>query len=210
MSFFRKFGNVFDAFDEWERISSRPQTCATMLLFQYKDPRRGSGPFFVWSSEEGEAAHIAPSLQARRVAPGIYGTFLQVRNAFADSQAQSRRHLPGYRQKGHSEELMIEDFPMCLGIVGHGDVARALLSISWSPCIGGIDKKASDNLGDATVKGCYMKLNHLAARYPQLLFEVSFKSGFGHYKNLPEDAARYMNTNRIAKNISFEYFPDMG
>ncbi|WP_440092178.1 hypothetical protein ACTACL_21485 [Pseudomonas syringae] len=209
MPSYRVFSSVFDAGDEWDQISSRSKTCASMLFFKYQNGSIGGGPFFVWSSEEGEGIHIAKTIKiSANISPNLIGTALKLRNAQANRLAAGLRGAPGFRRRGHSEEFMVEDFPVCLGIAGgHQNVQQAYISITWSPCIDGQDANPSDNVGP--VRGCFNKLNILAQAHPNIVFEVSFKKGFGVYTGRGEAAAQYLS-GVSADNMSFYYAPETG
>ncbi|EJN36339.1 hypothetical protein [Pseudomonas sp. GM80] len=209
MPSYRVFDSIFEAGDEWDQISSKPKTCASMLFFKYQNGSIGGGPFFVWSSEEGEGIHIARTIKiGANISPALKGRAVQFRNALANSRAFALRGEPGFRRRGHSEEFMLEDFPVCLGIVGgHQNVQQAYMSITWSPCIDQLDASASNNIGP--VRGCFNKLNILAQSHPDISFEISFKQGFGVYTGRGEAAEQYLN-GASAGNLSFYYSPETG
>jgi hypothetical protein len=206
MTFHRQFDNIYDAGALWDTISRQPQTCAAMLFFRRTSGTYGGGPFWVWSSEEGEARHMARAMPIRNVAREDMADRVLLRNAFANWRAAMRRNTPAFRPTGHAEEFMVQDFQGCLAAAGSVD--RAHISITWSPCIGELDSKASANFGAA--RGCYSKLLLLAARHKNLEFVVSFKVGFGHFTNNGDGAETYLNTHRLTPNITFHFAPTTG
>lgn len=216
MPYYNEYNNVFSAYDEWDRIRSQNLKVASLMFFQDHTGNITS-PFFVWGSEEGEAVHIAraetfPGQQFQQNMANnrsFQNASYKLRNFLADHMASSRVGTPGYRQKGHSEEFLIQDFPICLTIAGGiSNVATAQISVSWSPCVAERDSKASNSLGPGV--GCFGKLVHLAQQYPSIHFEVNFKEGFGSFAHNGRGAEQYMNQNSPTNNISFSYFPQLG
>jgi hypothetical protein len=179
-----------------------------MLFFKYANGSFGGGPFFVWQSEEGEVLRIAKRLPITGLSKAEMPGRVRERNVYADFRAAFMRHKGhiNYHQRGHAEEFLVHDFPTCLGMAGN--VIRAIISITWSPCIGGLDERASQNKG--VIVGCYNKLIILAAKNPALQFDVSFKIPFGHFQGNGPGAAAYLNLNRISNNITFSYEPETG